>query len=868
MLIDNNNNNPSIQKWIKHNTSEGIFNTVTGYFTIGALAFLSREINDKVNKFNFILGDFVHDDLGKEHGVDLLNENISAEGAFQLSTLAQKAVNFLNQDKVVVKTFEPNFCHAKAYMFQDNNNSKKDSYFITGSSNLTEAGIGLRKNQNEELNIADTGMSAQFNEIEKWFDRIWTSDKAKTHITVTNPTTEKQEKKHFKNFLIEEIQKIFRQYTPYEVFYKILFELFGKEILIEQEDKEFNHQMGKLHNTKVYQSLYPFQKRGVHALVKMLLNYNGAILGDAVGLGKTWSALAVIKYFEMRGYTSVVLCPKKLQQNWEKFLEEGNLFSKDNFDYKIRFHTDLQDERWNRYTGKQKFNIEDFTSDKPKLLVIDESHNLRNDKSNRYKFLLNEFLQKASGEVKILMLSATPINNSLIDIRNQLRLITQGNDQGFYDSIGIRNIDYLFRRAQHRFNEWRELPNPTIGEFIKMLPSEFFRLTDSLVVARTRKIIKGLQSDLVFPKVEKPDNVFVTPSEIGNFESFDELYDHFPEMLSGYQPSAFLNGDEEFKKSILENERQRDFFLVKMMYILMVKRLESSWYSFYQTVSRVLAHHQNALNRILEYQKTKKEMEAGEDSDEVLEDDDDVMDQLDQYTLGKKRLTKLSDIEKAGNLEIYKKKLKEDIDRLELLVSNLGRFEKQIEKETDIPNNKSSKDSKLEVLIDKINKKRANPANNNNLKVVIFTAYKDTGEYLFSQLKKRGFQQMAFVSGDYSRTTYSEHTSKKYEPILQQFAPFTKLFKEMEWSYNPSGAFMNEWNMFQEWQGWLKENSPKDYEKLTQPIDILIATDALSEGQNLQDSDMVMNYDIHWNPVRIIQRMGRIDRLGSPNDAV
>lgn len=867
MLIDNEKSKYKLHEYITNSIDEGSLDAVTGYFTVGALSFLSEKINDRIDKYRFILGDFVSKEATQEHGVDLLNENLTAEGAFKIAETAKRAVAFLEQDVVEVKTLEPNFCHAKAYIFNDKKGDERHSFYITGSSNLTEAGIGLRKNNNAELNIAGTAMDSQHNEIVKWFKGIWDSPKAKTEIDILNPLTNKKEKKNFKTYLIEEIQKVFKTYTPKDIYYKILFELFGAEILLEQEDKEFNKEMGKLENTRVYQKLYPFQQRGVHALIKMLLKYNGAILGDAVGLGKTWSALAVMKYFEMKGHKTVVLCPKKLQQNWEKFLEDGNIFSADDYKYKIRFHTDLQDDRWNndRYTGSQKFDKEDFINDEPKLLVIDESHNLRNDKSGRYQLLVNELLVKTKGDVKVLMLSATPINNSLLDIRNQFRLITRGNDNGFYDSIGIKNIDYVFRRAQKEFNLWRALPDPRIGEFIKMLPSEFFRLTDSLVVSRTRKMIKGMHNDLEFPKVNKPDNVFVTPAEIGNVESFDELYNHFPPKLSGYQPSNYI---EQKKDSVLKDEQQRDFFLVKMMYILMVKRLESSWYSFYVTSGRILEHHQNALNRIRQYQKTKADIIENSNIEDMVEEDDELSQELEHLTLGKKRLTKLSDIDKAGRLEDYKKDLKYDIEKLQFLVNNLAAFEHSITAEESIRGNHLSKDSKLEVLIQKIHEKRRRGANEGNQKVVIFTAYKDTGEYLFRQLQKRGFDKLAFVSGDYSRTSYTEHTIRKYEPILQQFAPYTKLYGEKEWAFTPSSLFLSEYQKFTEWQQWLQVHHPSYYEKLTNPIDILIATDALSEGQNLQDSDLVINYDIHWNPVRIIQRMGRIDRLGSLNTEI
>jgi superfamily II DNA/RNA helicase len=504
-----------------------------------------------------------------------------------------------------------------------------------------------------------------------------------------------------------------------------------------------------------------------------------------------------------------------------------------------------------------------FTNDKPKLIVIDESHNLRNDKSNRYKFLLEQIL-KENEDVKVLLLSATPINNSLNDIRNQFKLMVQGDVGGYEETLGIRNLDYTFRTAQKVFNEWREEPSPRISDFIKKLPANFFTLTDSLIVARTRKMIEGQQTGLTFPVKTKPVNLFVTPSQLGNFESFEELFDHFPPMLSGYQPSFYLEEEDEEEKDVLHDERQRDRFLVKMMYILLVKRLESSWYSFHSTVGKIKDHHQNALDKIKAYQEGKANSKLNE-KDVNLFDDDDLQDDYEELTLGKKRKINLSDIDAAGNLLKFKKDLKKDLDALDNLFINLQKFETKIEKEIIRPGNLSSSDDKLQTLITEINKKRASGENKGNAKVVIFTVYRDTAQYLFDQLKSRGFDKLAMVSGSGSKTSDSDEETKNFEPILERFAPYTKLYMEKEWDFQTPKKGIE---AYHEWISWVAQNHPKTYAKVQQPIDILIATDALSEGQNLQDADMIINYDIHWNPVRIIQRLGRIDRLGSPNKKI
>lgn len=521
----------------------------------------------------------------------------------------------------------------------------------------------------------------------------------------------------------------------------------------------------------------------------------------------------------------------------------------------------MQEERIEKYTDRaDKY----FINDRPKLIVIDESHNLRNDKSRRYKFLLERIL-KENKDIKVLLLSATPINNSLNDIRNQFKLIAQDDTGRYEESLGIRNLDYTFRTAQKVFNEWREEPSPIISDLIKKLPANLFTLTDSFLVARTRKMIEGQQTDLTFPVKAKPVNLFVTPSQLGNFESFEELFDHFPPMLSGYQPSFYVDEGEE-ERDILHDERLRDRFLVKMMYILMVKRLESSWYSFFSTVKKIKNHHQNALDKIRKYQEGKGTDRINE-SDEYIfgDDDDDLKDKYEELTLGKKRKINISDIDAAGNLEDFKKDLKKDLDSLDNLFINLQKFESKIEKEIILPGNLNSADDKLQTLISEINKKRASGHNDGNTKVVIFTVYRDTALYLFKQLKSRGFDKVAMVSGSGSQTSDSEEETKNFEPILERFAPYTKLFMEQEWDFRSNKKGIE---AYEDWIIWVAENHPKTYAKIQHPIDILITTDVLSEGQNLQDADMVINYDIHWNPVRIIQRFGRIDRLGSPNNKI
>ncbi|MDD3878153.1 MAG: SNF2-related protein, partial [Bacteroidales bacterium] len=526
MLLDNENKNKKVHEWIEEYTTNGKMSVVSGYFTVGAMAWLSKNINDNISEFKFILGEMVDWSGHENDALDLLNEELSIEGAFQLNVLAQKAVDFLKLEKVEIKTLEPNFCHAKLFIFNHFENKTNNNYFITGSSNITESGLGLKTTSNVELNHADFG-AGNYSEYLDWFNDLWKDEKAHSKKTIIHEDGRK-EKKDFKTYLIEQIELIFSAYSPKDIYFKILFELYGGDLLLDENDAEFSKKMGRLENTIIYKNLYEFQQKGVKSLIKMMDKFGGAILADAVGLGKTWTALAVIKHYEFEGYQSLIICPKKLEQNWSKFFEKDNLFYRDDFEFAMRFHTDLQYDRWEnpKYKGKDKFDIHTFCNSKPLVLVIDESHNLRNNKSERYKWFVEELLAKTKGKLKVLLLSATPINNSLWDLRNQFRLLVKDNDYGLKETdLEIGSIDYVFRRSREAMRIWQSEGAHRIGGLIDLLPREFMRLTDALLVSRNRKWVSNIEKKLHFPVKEKPDNIFVTPKNFGTFESFEELFE-------------------------------------------------------------------------------------------------------------------------------------------------------------------------------------------------------------------------------------------------------------------------------------------------------------------------------------------------------
>lgn len=864
MLLDNktkteDNEHFKVFDFIKNYTESGGIDLVTGFFSVNALALINDEIN-QAERFRLILGNLMQEDSQISKIVDLLNGNTGIENTLTLSLSAQKAVEFLSQDKVFVKTIQRNFCHAKTYLYTDKTKTK--NYFIVGSSNLTDAGLGIKDSSNIELNIAKHDYEDEFKNLVKWFNNQW-EKVAQEKIELPDKS-----KVDVKQYLIELIKNLFKEFTPYDLYYKVLYELFKDDLLALSSDAEFKREIAHLEETTIYRTLFPYQQKGTISLIKMLQKFNGAVLADAVGLGKTWTALAVMKYFEIKGYTVVLFCPKKLRNNWEQYQSHrGSRFEKDEIEYFVRNHTDLQDERLT--SGYPDFPLIKLQRKQKLLIVIDESHNLRNDKSSRYKFLVDNVLipEKTRRDVKVLHLSATPINNKLVDIRNQFKLITKGLDDGFKESdLDIASLENIFRTAQKDFNEWSESDNRKISDFIAKLPQKFFALTDSLIVARTRKLIEGEFGEMNFPKKELPQNEYITPDNLGDLKTFDDILNALRVNLTAYRPSEYI---KDLKvESVLENPKQREKFLVKMMYILLMKRLESSWFSFKNTVENILNHHNNALDKVNLFLKNKVDAEIDDELDsEQQEEMEETAAEMDgeteqPITLGKKNPVSLSSI---TNINLFKKHLEADIAKLTKLKTNLDRFEENY-------NAGKANDEKLNKLIEHINTKQKR---SENKKVLVFTVFKDTAKFLYDELKKRNIQNLAYVSGSISET-YDGYSGEKFEVILEQFAPYTKLYNEKDWSelYEKAGLTDDfregdKWKVtYEKWLELIQKYDNETFKKIKSPIDVLIATDCLSEGQNLQDCDLLINYDIHWNPVRLIQRMGRIDRLGSPNKTI
>ena len=893
-----------ISNYSNPNERVGKMDIVTGFFSLAALHILYTELS-KGNKYRIVLGDIQdmsRDEDFLKRAINLLQGDSALEDAFQLSKYAKNALAFLKQQSVEVRTINKAFCHAKSYSFEDNKDAAHD-YAIMGSSNLTEAGLGIKASSNVELNLVETGReNATVKELKAWFKDLW-ENVASTKIELPDKKTE-----NAKEYLIEQIQQIFKAYTPEEIYYKILFEFFRADI--EMNDSiEYQRDMEFLQKSKIWNTLFDFQKSGVVSLVKLITRYGGAILADAVGLGKTFSALGVIKYFQNNGYHTLIFCPKKLRNNWTRYNVNANSrFEEDHFEYMVRSHTDLQENRINNY--KDNVTIDSILAHEKLLIVVDESHNLRNDKSCRYKMLLNDIINESAKRghtVKVLLLSATPINTGLIDIRNQFKMIGYNENKHFYNEFklplpsgGSDILRTIFQQANSRYTDWSREKNRTVNTLRDKLHevNHFFDLTDELIIARNRAFVTTYESSLKFPVQLKPQNEHIGIRDIGSYKDMDAMYDDMKILrLTAYQPTQYnyylnpdfvniantitekVNNNEAFvgkttyedalyfaldavktennsaelqkiiaqnwvvKQSIKEanagkinwdDSALRELSLAGMMISLFIKRLESCWSSCLSTLTKVRDLHLKWLD-LAQIRATA----VFDDEDEEIVIDEDI------ETIGKRTI----DFNQMVRINDYISDLQRDIDILNRLIENLEDYGNKIAAGTRT-------DEKLEKLIDVLSQREGR-------KVVIFTSYSDTAQYIYDHISNY-FSGVELVTGDISTSDLEEK--------LQRFAPFSKLFMEKKWddlykanSINP--ANYNNKHLYIIWHLLIQASSSykKERDQLNDPVNILVATDCVSEGQNLQDADTVINYDIHWNPVRLIQRFGRIDRIGSPN---
>lgn len=690
-------------------------------------------------------------------------------------------------------------------------------------NSFTTSDLGCERGNNI-MNLVNRIDAPLADEYVKMFEQIWNDKNLLEDVT---------------DQVIEGITAAYNENSPEFVYFVAIYNIFNEFLSDISEDVLPNEATG-FKETKIWRKLYDFQRDAVLAIINKLEKFNGCILADSVGLGKTFTALAIIKYYELRNRNVLVLCPKKLGDNWLTFKENylNNLIAEDRLRYDVLYHTDLSRERG--FSGSidlAKLNWSNYD-----LVVIDESHNFRNGgdysgrsdtkRENRYLQLLNKVIRKGI-KTKVLMLSATPVNNGFSDLRHQLELAYESNPELINDKLDTaKPIDVIFRNAQTAFNKWSKLDpeERTTENLLRSLDFDFFTMLDSVTIARSRKHIeKYYDTEAIgkFPERLKPLAKRPKLTDLPTAIDYDEIYDLLMKLnLAVYVPTDFLLDSRRAKyidPSVNIDRAGRENGIRRLMCINLLKRLESSAYSFRITLDRVKRLIDGTIDTIDAYESgSRKIINTQEISESDFDGDDRNTDFFENN--GKKLDIDLADMDYVS----WRKKLAEDSDILELLSMMIQ----------DIT---PKHDTKLQTLLYLITEKIQNPFNGDNKKVLIFSAFADTVDYLYAQvapiMKERAGLNAAMITGSTDGRTTVKLPRTDMNTILTLFSPLSK-----------DKALL------------MPNNSAE--------IDILIATDCISEGQNLQDCDYCVNYDIHWNPVRIIQRFGRIDRIGSRNDTI
>lgn len=797
-----------------------------------------KEQLEKVDQFRFIFTSptFVTDKLKKEKRefyIPRLNRERSIYGTeFEVklrNELNQKAVARECAEWITKKAvFKSNITNENMTGFM-NVQGEETAQTYNPVNGFTTVDLGCERGNNS-YNIVtklDAPFCTKFLEV---FEELWNDEGKLDDVTED---------------VIESISAAYNENSPDFIYFVTLYNIFNEFLEDVSEDVLPDESVG-FKNTKIWQMLYNFQKDAVLAIINKLEKYNGCILADSVGLGKTFTALAVIKYYQNRNRRILVLCPKKLTNNWNTFKDnyKNNPLVDDRLDYDVLYHTDL-----NRHSGVSNgLDLDRLNWGAYGLVVIDESHNFRNggrvtlnedkdesEKENRYLRLLNHVI-KVGVPTKVLMLSATPVNNRFNDLKNQLALAYEGDSKLINDKLTIsKPINDIFKNAQKAFNTWSkwDVEDRTTENLLKMLDFDFFEVLDSVTIARSRKHIEKYYdtTDIgTFPTRLPPISLRPPLTDLDNAINYSEIFEQLMLLeMSIYTPSKFIlpskitKYTDQYDDTIGLTQMGREQGIKRLMVINLMKRMESSVYSFTLTLKRIHEFIGNTIDSISAFEKTKKgTIEGIEQGFQNDFDDDDQ--NTDIFIIGKRVKIDIADMDYIS----WKKDLLKDYEILDLLISM----------SSDIT---PEHDTKLQTLISIIQKKLTKPINDNNKKIIVFTAFADTAEYVYKHIstyvKNSYALETAMVTGSIEGKTTIPKLKSDLNTVLTLFSPLSK-GKDL-----------------------LMPN-------VTDSIDILIATDCISEGQNLQDCDYLINYDIHWNPVRIIQRFGRIDRIGSKNSII
>lgn len=700
-----------------------------------------------------------------------------------------------------------------SFVLSDGSQAK---FALTGSYEFSAEGLGLRPGN--PLNLLQVSESpAEAAQFSGWFEQLWDSLASQTSSKAT---------------LLATLKDLASHRSPALIYNLILHQLFASQGDELDEEQVVKSATG-IRNTVVWKKLFKFQRDGVVGAIDKLNRFGGCIIADSVGLGKTFEALAIIKYHELRNDRVLVLCPKRLRDNWTLYTanDRRNMLASDRFNYDVLNHTDLS--RDGGLSGD--IDLAHVNWGNYDLVVIDESHNFRNkithkDRESRYQRLMRKIIREGV-KTRVLMLSATPVNNRLADLRNQLAFATEGDDMALIDH-GITSIHSTTRLAQKQFNRWLDMDdverNPS--RLVDMLGFDYFKLLDLLTIARSRKHIEkyyGLDETGSFPERLKPINIKANVDLEDAFPAIGTINDEIRRLhLAVYAPLSYVLPhkqeayDQKYSMEVrggsgFFRQADREKSLINLLRVNLLKRMESSVGSFALTVERQLTDVKATLERINAQGGSLEEIDIAD-----VDMDDPIFESL---LVGRKVKVLLQDID----LVHWKQDLLEDRNRLASLLDTARDVSPE-------------RDAKLTALRQMIDDKCRKPINGHNRKVIVFTAFADTARYLYSELapwiKETYGIESALVAGSGRNQATLPGLRHDLSSILTAFAPRAKERPE---------DMAGEGN-----------------------IDLLIATDCISEGQNLQDADWLINYDIHWNPVRIIQRFGRIDRIGSPNERI
>lgn len=789
---------------------------VSAYFTSAAYGRL-RPTLDGIESMRFLFGEprflsSVDAELLVPPAFAITEDGLALTEQLRQRATAKRCADWM-RDRVEVRSIrKAGLLHGKLFHVHDG----ARNHAMVGSSNFTLKGLGFTDRPNIELNLVVDG-DRDRKDLLSWFDELWADDALTIDV---------------KDEVLRRLEQLYGNHSPEFIYQKTLFHLF-EDFLSDQALEDERFASSAFTETAVWKMLYSFQRDGARAVLTKLDRNGGCILADSVGLGKTLTALAVIKWYEMRNQRVLVLCPKKLRENWTEYLASNNSdlnpLRDDRFAYTVLSHTDLT-----RESGRvgdidlSRINWAGFD-----LIVIDESHAFRNASGSRYQRLLDDVI-RSGAPTRVLMLSATPVNNDLSDLKAQLDLIAKGRNDAFAD-MGVPNLSTLIGDARRRFTEWTRAGGRDAAALMAKLPPALTSLLDGVSIARSRRHIERHYGDALegigrFPVRARPVSLFPGVDLAGSFPSFDEVDREIGSLnLALYNPFAFIL--PEHQQYYNDRDRQkagfkqadRETYLIAMLKIGFLKRLESSVSSFGRTMERIGARIDRRLAEIEAFRKSHAAPDDAETSplDDEMDGDEDL---AAAFEVGGRLKYDLRHLK----IEEWEARLRSDRDcvtRLHAAAQEIG----------------PDRDAKLVSIKQLVAAKATNPTTNRdgtlNRKIILFTAFSDTARYLHQQLEpfaRAHGLNVGLVTGDEATASIGR---ARFQDVLANFAPRSKRRAAMR--FMPA-----------------------------EEIDVLIATDCISEGQNLQDADLLVNVDIHWNPVRLIQRFGRIDRIGAQADTI